>query len=51
MRVTNGMIRNNTLNNLYKNISAVNQSFAQMSTGKKYKRCLMTLLLQVELLN
>lgn len=35
MRVTNGMIRNNTLNNLYKNISAVNQSFAQMSTGKK----------------
>lgn len=35
MRVTNGMIRSNTLNNLYKNISAVNQSFAQMSTGKK----------------
>lgn len=35
MRVTNGMIRNNTINNLYKNISAVNESYAQMSTGKK----------------
>ena len=35
MRVTNGMIRNTTLNGLYNNMNALNKTFAQMATGKK----------------
>lgn len=35
MRVTNGMIRNTTLNGLYSNINALNKTYAQMVTGKK----------------
>ncbi len=35
MRVTNGMIRNTTLNGLYNNMSALNKTYAQMATGKK----------------
>lgn len=35
MRVTNGMIRNTTLNGLYNNMSTLNKTYAQMTTGKK----------------
>lgn len=35
MRVTNGMIRNNSLNSLYSNMNSLNKLYAQMSTGKK----------------
>lgn len=35
MRVTNGMIRNTTLNGLYNNMNALNKTYAQMVTGKK----------------
>lgn len=35
MRVTNGMLMNNTLNGLYKNMNNMNKLYAQMSTGKK----------------
>lgn len=35
MRITNGMIINNTLNNMYRNLGALNKTYAQMSTGKK----------------
>ncbi|MBE6024130.1 MAG: flagellar hook-associated protein 3 [Cellulosilyticum sp.] len=35
MRVTNGMIRNTTLNGLYNNMNALSKTYAQMSTGKK----------------
>ena len=35
MRVTNGMIRNTTLNGLYNNMNALNKTYAQMATGKK----------------
>lgn len=35
MRVTNGMIRNTTLNGLYNNMNLLNKTYAQMATGKK----------------
>ena len=35
MRVTNGMLINNTLSGLYKNLNSMNKLYAQMSTGKK----------------
>ncbi len=35
MRVTNGMIRNTTLNGLYSNMNLLNKTYAQMVTGKK----------------
>lgn len=35
MRVTNGMIINTTLGGLYKNMNAINKTYAQMVTGKK----------------
>ena len=35
MRVTNGMLINNTLNGLYKNMNNMNKLYAQMTTGKK----------------
>ena len=35
MRVTQGMIINNSLNGLYSNMSNINKLYAQMSTGKK----------------
>ena len=35
MRVTNGMIRNTTLNGLYNNMGQLNKTYAQMTTGKK----------------
>lgn len=35
MRITNGMIINNTLNGLSKNMNAINKTYAQMTTGKK----------------
>ena len=35
MRVTNGMIRNTTLNGLYTNMNLLNKTYAQMATGKK----------------
>ncbi|WP_054739633.1 flagellar hook-associated protein FlgL [Cellulosilyticum ruminicola] len=35
MRVTNGMLINNTLSGLYKNMNNMNKLYAQMSTGKK----------------
>ena len=35
MRVTNGMIRNTSLNGLYTHMNAINKTYAQMSTGKK----------------
>ncbi len=35
MRVTQGMIINNSLNGLYGNMSNINKLYAQMSTGKK----------------
>lgn len=35
MRVTNGMIRNTTLNGLYNNMNQLNKTYAQMTTGKK----------------
>lgn len=35
MRVTNGMIINNSLNGLYNNMNNLNKTYAQMVTGKK----------------
>ena len=35
MRITNGMIMNNTLNNMYRNLNTLNKTYAQMATGKK----------------
>lgn len=35
MRVTNGMLMNNTLNGLYKNMNNMNKLYGQMTTGKK----------------
>ena len=35
MRVTQGMIINNSMNGLYNNMSGINKLYAQMSTGKK----------------
>lgn len=35
MRVTNGMLINNTLNGLYKNMNNMNKLYGQMTTGKK----------------
>lgn len=35
MRVTNGMLINNTLNGLYKNANGLNKLYGQMTTGKK----------------
>ncbi len=38
MRVTNGMIRNNTLNSLYTNMGRLDTLYTQMSTLKKIQR-------------
>ena len=35
MRVTQGMIINNSLNGLYKNMNGMNKLYGQMTTGKK----------------
>ncbi|WP_069998878.1 flagellar hook-associated protein FlgL [Cellulosilyticum sp. I15G10I2] len=38
MRVTNGMVRNNTLNSLYSNMARLDTLYTQMSTLKKVQR-------------